>query len=359
MKIALVVHDLNEQGGHSLYTKILADSLSASHHVTVFANRCARPGEAMWEFHPVRAWRANALATVRTFPLGLRPMAALLDGYEIRHMQGYCGGSPNVVTAHICVAAYLSSLRHISLRNRLSLEMMMASESKFYRNYEGQIIAVSQKVAGELREFYQARSAIKVIPHGVDARRFQGSNRERYRAGMRARIGVPEEKTLALYVGDLTKAHTHLKRLAQIATEVQLVIVTPSERYRWNAGNVTFVKPTREIERYYAAADAFVFPSTYDSFGMVVLEAMASRLPVFCSTEAGAAGLIQSGRDGFVLPLDEWVETTREGLRDTALLNSIGAEAEISARQHDWSTVVREVERTYFEVAGTLADAAV
>lgn len=359
MKIALVVHDLHEQGGHSLYTKILADALSERHRVTVFANRCARPADAAWDFHPVPAWRVNALATVRTFPFGLRSLTAILDGYEIRHMQGYCGGTPNVVTAHICGAAYLSSLHNISLRNRLSLEMMVAAESKFYRNYEGQIIAVSRKVADELREFYQVRSVIKVIPHGVDTQRFNGGNRERYRAKTRAEIGVPEERTLALYVGDLTKAHTHLKRLARITPEVQFVIVTRSKRYRWNAENVIFVEPTREIERYYAAADAFVFPSTYDSFGMVVLEAMASRLPVFSSTEVGAAELIQSGKNGFVLPLEDWAETTCAGLRNTSLLHSICTEAEISARQHDWSTVAREVERIYFEVAGAPADAMV
>jgi glycosyltransferase involved in cell wall biosynthesis len=66
----------------------------------------------------------------------------------------------------------------------------------------------------------------------------------------------------------------------------------------------------RQIERYYAAADAFVFPSVNDSFGLVVLESMASGLPVFSSDQAGAAELIDSGRDGFVLPLKEWVEAT-------------------------------------------------
>src|ERR1043166_3401033 len=106
MNIALIVHDLHEHGGHSLYTKVLADELSRNHDVSVFANRCERPDDARWKSKRVRAWRDTALATVKTFPLGLRSHAKALAGYEIQHAQGYCGGQPNVVTAHMCVAAY-------------------------------------------------------------------------------------------------------------------------------------------------------------------------------------------------------------------------------------------------------------
>ena len=117
MNIALVVHDLHERGGHSLYTRVLADELSRRHEVAVFANRYERPVEARWAAHHVRAWRGSALASVQTFPWGLRAQASALAAYEIRHAQGYCGGRPNVVTAHICVAAYLDSLRAVSGRH--------------------------------------------------------------------------------------------------------------------------------------------------------------------------------------------------------------------------------------------------
>ena len=351
MNIALVVHDLHERGGHSLYTKILADELSRRHEVAVFANRCEWPEGARWQSHHVRALRGSALACVQTFPLGMRSRAGLLGGYEIRHAQGYCGGRPNVVTAHICVAAYLESLRAPSLRHRLSLQLMAAAEARFYRRYEGRIIAVSQRVARELREFYGVRGEIKVIPHGVDARRFDGANVEHWRAAMRQRLGVGPEETLALYVGDLTKAHAYLKELVRAAPDVRLLIVTASRDYRWHAPGVRILPPTKELERYYAAADAFVFPTTYDAFGMVVLEAMASGLPVFSSDRAGATELIDNGRDGFVTPLDDWVEAAAAGLRDEARLRAVGDAAAQTARRRDWPTVVAAVEQLYAEVA--------
>lgn len=351
MKIALVVHDLHDHGGHSRYTKILADELSRNHEVTVFANRCERPADARWQSHHVRAWRSSALATVQSFPLGLRSHAKALADFDIRHTQGYCGGQPNVVTAHICVAAYLNSLRDISDRNRASLRLMAVAESRFYRRYEGQVIAISAKIARELREFYQVRGVITVIPHGVDAARFERVQGRHDRAAVRTELGIDEDQTMALYVGDLTKAHVHLKALAGSAPQVQLVIVSGSTRYLWSMPNVRFLPATKELERYYAAADVFVFPTAYDAFGLVVLEAMASGLPVFSSDCAGAAELIDSGKNGFVTPLDDWVEATVARLRDRDSLRAIGLEAEKTALQHHWSMVVRQVEQVYHEVA--------
>lgn len=349
MNIALVVHDLHRQGGHSLYTRVLADGLSLRHEVAVFANVCERPDDAVWTSHHVRAWRTNALASVQTFPLGLRARGVELDNYAIRHMQGYCGGEPNIVTAHICVAAYLDSLRAASLRHRLSLQLMAAAEGRFYRRYEGPVIAISRKVARELREHYGVRGPISVIPHGVDAGRFRSVNRERHRACVRAELGVERDELLVLYVGDLAKSHAYLRELARAAPDVRLLIVTSSRAYHWTARNVRILPQTVELERYYAAADAFVFPTTYDAFGMVLLEAMASGLAVFSSDQAGAAELMTDGVDGFIAPLSGWVEATAAQLQDRARLQEVGRAAERSAQGHEWSTVVTAVEQLYFE----------
>ena len=351
LNIALVVHDLHDHGGHSAYTKILAEELSQRHRVAVFANTCERSAGARWESVDVRAWRRSALACVQTFPLGLRAHARKLAEYDIRHMQGYCGGQPNVVTAHICVAAYLDSLRSITTLNRTSLKLMAAAERHFYRGYEGRVIAISNKIARELRDLYRVRGEITVIPHGVDARPESIDRLADDRTALRSNLGINEAETMALYVGDLTKAHVHLKELARAAPHVKFVIVSGSVTYHWNAANVQILSPTRELQRYYAAADVFVFPTTYDAFGMVVLEAMAAGLPVFTTDSAGASELIDSGEDGFVFPLEQWVDATLAGLKDADSLRRAGGEAKKTACEHSWSNVVSAVERVYFETA--------
>ena len=350
LTIALVVHDLHNHGGHAVYTKILADELSRRHDVAVFANRCERSSDARWKNHQVRASRGSALATVQTFPLGMRQLASTLDDFDIRHMQGYCGGRPNVVTAHICVAAYLNSLRAVSPRHRLSLQLMAAAERRFYRRYQGHVIAVSEKIARELQDFYQVQGSISVIPHGVDHGRFNSDDRLSHRNNLRSQLGIDHDSIVALYVGDLTKSHTHVKAVAAAAPEVQFMIVTSSRQYHWDARNVRILPSTPHLDQYYATADAFIFPTSYDAFGMVILEAMASGLPVFSSECAGAAELIHSGKDGFVIPLADWVEVTVAALSNRETLQAVGREAKKTAQQHPWSTVVQEVEKVYFQI---------
>jgi len=235
----------------------------------------------------------------------------------------------------------------------VSLRMMLAAESRFYQNYDGAVIAISRQIANELQEFYRVRGPIKIIPHGVDFQRFKSANRQLYRQTMRQQMEIKNDATVALYVGDLTKAHTHLKELSRAAPVVQFVIVSPSRSYHWDAPNVRIFPLTKQIEQYYAAADAFVFPSVNDPFGLVVLEAMASGLPVFSSDRAGAAELMTHGRDGFVTPLHQWVEATAGTLKDRTLLREVGQAAEQTARKHDWSSVVRAVEQLYSEITAS------
>ncbi|MEA1929120.1 MAG: glycosyltransferase family 4 protein, partial [Candidatus Auribacterota bacterium] len=64
---------------------------------------------------------------------------------------------------------------------------------------------------------------------------------------------------------------------------------------------VRFVGPHRDISQFYNAADIFVFPTLYEPFGTVVVEAMGRGLPVVVSRSAGAAELITPGREGYLI----------------------------------------------------------
>jgi UDP-glucose:(heptosyl)LPS alpha-1,3-glucosyltransferase len=345
MKIAFVVHDARSVIGQGRYVLALATALAARHEVAVFANRVDDVPAARWRTRHVRAWRATSLTTVLSFPAGLELAAGALRTFDVRHAQGLCGRHANVVTAHICVAAYLDSLRAPTWRTRRSLALMAAAEARFYRQHRGPVIAVSARVAGELRERYAVPEPIHVGPHGVDLAHFDvrtGDERRRERV----RLGVGDDETVALYVGDLAKAHTSLRALAEAAPEIRLVVVTGTPGYRWAAPNVVFHPPAVDIARSYAAADALVFPSTYDAFGMVVLEAMACGLPVFVSDAAGAAALVD-GTNGLALPLPAWVDATVTALRDRDRLAAMGKAARATAERHPWSAVASAVEAVY------------
>jgi glycosyltransferase involved in cell wall biosynthesis len=64
---------------------------------------------------------------------------------------------------------------------------------------------------------------------------------------------------------------------------------------------IGYIQPL-DIPRYYALSDLFVFPTLYDKFGLVVIEAISSGLPVICSEHAGSAiDLIKDGENGYII----------------------------------------------------------
>ena len=62
--------------------------------------------------------------------------------------------------------------------------MMAAAEARFFRRYDGRVIAISQKIGRELQEFYGVRGQISVIPHGV-REALPERDRQRLRAAVR------------------------------------------------------------------------------------------------------------------------------------------------------------------------------
>ncbi len=69
--------------------------------------------------------------------------------------------------------------------------------------------------------------------------------------------------------------------------------------------------PTKDLLEYYACSDLFVFPSTTDTFGMVIVEAQACGLPVLVTDVGGPQEIMQNGETGFIIPwdqMDQWVQ---------------------------------------------------
>jgi UDP-glucose:(heptosyl)LPS alpha-1,3-glucosyltransferase len=119
---------------------------------------------------------------------------------------------------------------------------------------------------------------------------------------------------------------------------------------------VVFAGPTNQVEKAYAAADAFVLPTPYDAFAMVVSEAMACALPVIVSREAGASELIEHGVNGLLLADASVPELARqmESLeRDRPWAARLGCAARKSVESLTWDTVAHQTMGVYRELLGT------
>jgi UDP-glucose:(heptosyl)LPS alpha-1,3-glucosyltransferase len=365
MKIAFLVHDYHRAGGHSRYVAELASRFSKEHEVHVFANRIVDDGTPGVQFHKVPAWRANALTTVLSFAI---PVTLQADGgFDIVHSQGFCGFLGNVFTAHMCNQAWHRALRNSRERAtwRESVFSILASalEHWTYRFARpGEVIAVSQRVERDLVKYYHCPADIRVIYHGTDIDLFSPRTRQMFRVEARKQFGVPQQEFVFLYVGQLRKgARQCIQGLAQLEQGI-LLCVSPSDadEYRQFAREcgvehrVIFAGHTRQVERVYAAGDALLLPTPFDTFALVVSEAMGCGLPVVVSREAGVSELIEPGVNGLLL--DDFASSVelashmRLLLHDRETAERLGRAGRETVSRFTWDAVAERTLEVYESV---------
>jgi glycosyltransferase involved in cell wall biosynthesis len=102
----------------------------------------------------------------------------------------------------------------------------------------------------------------------------------------------------------------------------------------------------------YAAADVFVFPGPTETFGQVVLEAMASGLPAVVSARGGPASLVIEGRTGFICPVDDgaaFLQRVRQLGSDPVQRARMGRAAREFAESQPWTAIMAQLEGYYAE----------
>jgi phosphatidyl-myo-inositol alpha-mannosyltransferase len=246
-----------------------------------------------------------------------------------------------------------------------------AERNCMYRLFQGPLsrraarldcrLAVSEAARCFVNRYFPG--AYEIMPNGIDCNRFRPGERpfERFRDG---RVNV-------LYVGRLDKrkgiqyliqAIPHVARALE--GKVRLIIVGETglrtllcPRPRDLAGaEIVWVGrvPPEALPRYYAAADIFCSPAIgQESFGIVLLEAMASGVPVVASDIPGYRTVVTPGQEGLLVPpkrTRELAEALVTLARDEALRRELGARGRATARRYDWPVVIRRLEAIYLRV---------
>lgn len=153
---------------------------------------------------------------------------------------------------------------------------------------------------------------ITVVPNGFSEQEFNCHRRSSARSAMRQSLRLKEADVVFIFVGNEAerKGFKPLCRaLAAVAPRAILLAVgsldssalLPELQQIGFASQVRFVGSADNVSDYYAAADYFVLPTYYEAWGLVIVEAMATGLPVLTSRLAGASVAIQEGSSGLLL----------------------------------------------------------
>ena len=212
---------------------------------------------------------------------------------------------------------------------------------------------------------------LRIWPRGVDMALFQPECRSaELRASWLSERTEPENKTILLYVGRVSW-EKNLRLLIQAYrgmdfTRCHLVIVGDGPAYaevqqELSGLPVTFTGYLRgsELATAYASADVFAFPSYTETFGQVVLEAMASGLPVVGLLSEGVCDLVKHDHTGFLLDAQKMGEEEQvvgyrsllvRLIEDQQMRREMSLAATARAHSHTWHEAMESLVRGYHEV---------
>ncbi len=210
-------------------------------------------------------------------------------------------------------------------------------------------------------------SRIQVIHPGITVKRYLETDQSSCRSEIRKRHALLPDDVIALFVGmnfDLKGLDRIMQSISRFTVRgdrhpaLRLLVVGNGDfrKYQKLAGDlgiekrVVFAGERRAVEKYFLASDFFVLMSYMDSFGIVVLEAMASGLPVVISDTVGAQDVVEPGKTGYIIKAanyDRTMETALESMMRPDLRHEMGKSARRVAVQYDWDRIAEKVADLY------------
>lgn len=117
---------------------------------------------------------------------------------------------------------------------------------------------------------------------------------------------IPNSKLIL--IGSGNKKFSYLRYIEENKLENKVLIIENLER--------------NELVKYYKLSDIFIFPSLYDRYGYVVIEALSSGLPVLCANNVGSSTLIRDDYNGYLIdPIANFVDVIELGLKNKTHLS--------------------------------------
>jgi UDP-glucose:(heptosyl)LPS alpha-1,3-glucosyltransferase len=367
-KIAVVVPKYGLLGGAERFVFEMTERLAqqTSHEFHVFANRwmCAEGSPVI--FHKI----PHLL-----FPRSLRPLAFAwlvqrgiqTERFDLIHSHERIFHA-DIVSLHCTPHRFW--VRDIRKKRQSLFDRTTSAVER--RMIQGGSATTFLPVSSIVRAAFQSEYAQlpgrwQVMHPGVDFAMFSSPDRNQCRMDIRLRHGLTHCNFLALFVGmnfklkglDTVMESISIARKLKPQATVGLLVVGrgDEEQYRAKARHlgisdaVAFTGPiAKGIERYYNAADTLMMLSDFDTFGMVVLEAMAAGLPAIIGQNVGALDLVANGINGYVLDGNNNVARAAEclvALCDNEAHAHISSLAQSIAARNDWNALAHAMSDIY------------
>lgn len=268
-------------------------------------------------------------------------------------------GIPVVATFH---SKYRKDFER-SIPNKRLVDFLVRNIVSFYESADE--VWVPQPAVEETLREYGYKGRVEVVDNGSD---YAGrENVDEIRAQSRQLLGIAPDQFVLLFVGqhiwekNLSFLVDSLSSMRQLPFQMFFIGTGYADRELRRkvdelnlGGKVKFVgslTDRSELERYYASADLFLFPSLYDNAPLVVREAAALRTPSVLIKGSTSAEIVVDGKNGFLTDysVDAFAGKISCLMLERDLIRSVGAKASCTIAR-SWQDVTDEVYDRYLSL---------
>jgi len=368
-KIAVVVPKYGLVGGGERFVFELTERLAQSpqYDIHVFANKW-RAGLSRITFHKVPIIRFPKWLTTISFAMFVKYKISFIGGFDLIHTH------ERIFKADICSMHFIPHrlwVKEIRRKKFLSLfdhatcwvEKLLFNSGKCF------FMPVSSLAQQKMQSIYQVKTEkIKVIHPGIDIPKYNKSD-PLVRQTTRAEFGCNDNDCIILFVSMNFELKGLDKLMAGVAgikdikcrKKIKILVVGKGRKRKFQAlahsadldDQVIFTGVRHDMVEIYQAGDIMVLLSGFDTFGMVITEAMASSLPVIVSNKVGAVDLIKDEENGFIVDRDDTKGISNhiaELITHTSQRLEMGKNAKRVSRQSSWENVANQVYNIYSKV---------
>jgi glycosyltransferase involved in cell wall biosynthesis len=260
-------------------------------------------------------------------------------------------GIPLIASYHTNIPKYLRYYHYHGLS-----ELIVWSYIKYQHNKALMNLCTSNSVKEELTA--HNINNLHVLKRGVD---IVNRHPRFYDEAMRSRLLQGDsDKHLLIFVGRLApeKEISKIKPLLEARDDIALAIIgdgpyrkSLEEEFKGTHTLFTGFLHGEELSKAYASADAFIFPSVTETLGLVILEAMASGLPVIAAESGPTMEQVKQKENGLIFQSDDLdsMKNAINLLRDKELCQVMKRNARLEAEQYSWDKASEQLLDFYYK----------
>ncbi|CAG7632704.1 glycosyltransferase family 4 protein [Paenibacillus allorhizosphaerae] len=373
--IAIVAHDAGGLGGMEIHLNEMIMRLKEDYHVTVVASSLQVTDSEGVTFIKIPVIKRPVPIRLILFAI-FASIRLLFVKRDILHTTGaIVFNRADFSTVHFCHSGYLKATggSRVSsggsffrkLNSGLASFIARTMERIVYRpGRTKRLLAVSNRVREEvLADFPYMPEQVGYLPNGVDIHKFKSIDDETKKK-LRKQYGIPEEGHFLLFMGGdwprkgLDLVIEAFNQAAERFPDLYLLVVGKGEREMYQKmvspsfrERVLFTGKQSEPHHWFGMSDIFVFPSSYETFSLVVHEAAAAGMIVISTKVGGVEDLIANQVNGFILNRDrgEIAAALIDILSDVERYRVFGERARARVEQLTWENMHRILIRHYEE----------